>query len=91
MRPKAIIEQLDLLSPIYKKTAAYGHFGREEFPWEKTNRAAKLADDLGKPSAVVATNGKKSAAAKPKSAAADADESSKPSKARSKKSTDVSA
>jgi S-adenosylmethionine synthetase len=46
MRPKAIIEQLDLLKPIYRKTAAYGHFGREEFTWEKTDRAAKMADDL---------------------------------------------
>jgi S-adenosylmethionine synthetase len=46
MRPKALIEQLDLLKPIYKKTAAYGHFGRDEFTWEKTDRAAKMADDL---------------------------------------------
>ncbi len=46
MRPKAIIEQLDLLKPIYKKTAAYGHFGRDEFTWEKTDRAAQMADDL---------------------------------------------
>jgi len=46
MRPKAIIEQLDLLKPIYKQTAAYGHFGRPEFAWEKTDRAEKLADDL---------------------------------------------
>ena len=52
MRPKAIIEQLDLLKPIYKATAAYGHFGRPEFSWEKTDRAAKMADDLGKLSAV---------------------------------------
>ena len=37
MRPKALIEQLDLLKPIYKKTAAYGHFGRDEFSWEKTD------------------------------------------------------
>ncbi|HTB71199.1 MAG TPA: methionine adenosyltransferase, partial [Solirubrobacteraceae bacterium] len=36
MRPKAIIDQLDLLKPVYKKTAAYGHFGRDEFTWEKT-------------------------------------------------------
>jgi S-adenosylmethionine synthetase len=58
MRPKAIIDQLDLLKPIYRKTAAYGHFGRDEFTWEKTDRAAKMADDLGKPSAVAAaTNG----------------------------------
>ncbi|MDI1448088.1 methionine adenosyltransferase [Polyangium sp. 6x1] len=56
MRPKAIIEQLDLLKPIYRKTAAYGHFGRDDFSWEKTDRAAKMADDLLRPS-VSATNG----------------------------------
>ena len=41
MRPRAIIEELDLLRPIYKKTAAYGHFGRElpEFTWERTDKA----------------------------------------------------
>jgi S-adenosylmethionine synthetase len=50
MRPKAIIEQLDLLKPIYRRTAAYGHFGRDEFTWEKTDRAAKMADDLLRPS-----------------------------------------
>ncbi len=47
MRPKAIIEQLDLLRPIYRHTAAYGHFGRAEFPWEATDRAAEIADALG--------------------------------------------
>ncbi|MBU1643690.1 MAG: methionine adenosyltransferase [Nanoarchaeota archaeon] len=43
-RPKAIIEQLDLKRPIYKKTAAYGHFGRTEpnFTWEKTDKAEML-------------------------------------------------
>jgi S-adenosylmethionine synthetase len=46
MRPKALIEQLGLLTPMYEPTAAYGHFGRAEFPWEKTDRAAKMADDL---------------------------------------------
>ncbi len=46
MRPRALIEALGLLAPIYKATAAYGHFGRSEFPWEKTDRAAKIADDL---------------------------------------------
>jgi S-adenosylmethionine synthetase len=46
MRPKALIEELGLMAPLYRKTAAYGHFGRSEFPWEKTNRAAKIADDL---------------------------------------------
>jgi S-adenosylmethionine synthetase len=49
MRPKALIEELDLLRPGYRRTAAYGHFGRSEFTWEKTNRAAKLADDLLRP------------------------------------------
>jgi S-adenosylmethionine synthetase len=40
LRPRAIIEELDLLRPIYKKTAAYGHFGRElpEFTWERTDK-----------------------------------------------------
>jgi len=48
MRPAAIIEQLDLLRPIYKQTAAYGHFGRtgKAFTWEKTDRAAELAAAL---------------------------------------------
>jgi S-adenosylmethionine synthetase len=49
MRPRAIIEQLDLLRPIYRKTAAYGHFGRElpEFTWEKTDKAAILKQKAG--------------------------------------------
>jgi len=47
MRPKAIIEQLDLLRPIYRNTAAYGHFGRKEFPWESTARAEELRNALG--------------------------------------------
>ncbi|XP_003386150.1 PREDICTED: S-adenosylmethionine synthase-like [Amphimedon queenslandica] len=38
LRPGAIIKELDLLSPIYQQTAAYGHFGREEFPWEKPKK-----------------------------------------------------
>ena len=44
MRPKAIIDQLNLLRPIYKKTACFGHFGREEpeFTWEKTDKADYL-------------------------------------------------
>ncbi len=46
LRPAALISDLDLLRPIYGKTAAYGHFGRElpEFTWEKADRASKLAD-----------------------------------------------
>jgi len=49
MRPAAIIEQLDLKRPIYRKTAAYGHFGRElpEFTWEKTDKAAILKAKAG--------------------------------------------
>jgi S-adenosylmethionine synthetase len=48
MRPRAIIKTLDLLRPIYKKTAAYGHFGRREpgFTWEKTDKAKELKNLL---------------------------------------------
>ena len=44
LRPAAIIRDLDLLRPIYAKTASYGHFGRElpEFTWEKSDRSAAL-------------------------------------------------
>ncbi len=42
MRPAAIIEQLDLLKPIYLKTAAYGHFGRDDFSWEQVNRVKDI-------------------------------------------------
>ena len=44
LRPAAIIEYLDLKRPIYRKTSAYGHFGRNlpEFSWEKTNKADEL-------------------------------------------------
>lgn len=47
LRPKAIIQHLNLLRPIYQATAAYGHFGREheDFTWEKTDKAAILRDD----------------------------------------------
>nr|MBK7069062.1 methionine adenosyltransferase [Deltaproteobacteria bacterium] len=49
MRPKAIIEQLKLLRPIYRPTAAYGHFGRTEetFTWERTDRADELRKAFG--------------------------------------------
>jgi S-adenosylmethionine synthetase len=49
MRPRAIIETLDLLRPIYLKTASYGHFGRElpEFTWERTDRVASLQKRAG--------------------------------------------
>ena len=42
LRPLGMIEDLDLLRPIYRETAAYGHFGREQFPWEATNRVDAL-------------------------------------------------
>jgi S-adenosylmethionine synthetase len=42
-RPAKLIAELDLLKPIYKRTAAYGHFGREGFSWERTNKAEALA------------------------------------------------
>ena len=49
LRPKGIVQMLDLLRPIYAKTAAYGHFGREEpeFTWERTDRAAALKAAAG--------------------------------------------
>jgi len=49
LRPKAIIQQLDLLRPIYHQTAAYGHFGRElpDFTWEKTDKAEELKAAAG--------------------------------------------
>ena len=49
LTPRGIIESLDLLRPIYKKTAAYGHFGRPEpeFTWEKTDKAATLRKEAG--------------------------------------------
>ena len=49
LSPAGIIESLDLLKPIYRKTAAYGHFGREEdgFTWEETNRAEEIKNYLG--------------------------------------------
>ena len=49
LRPKGLIEMLDLLRPIYRKTAAYGHFGREEpeFTWEKTDKADALKSAAG--------------------------------------------
>lgn len=49
LKPKGLIQMLDLLRPIYSNTAAYGHFGREEpdFTWEKTDKAAALKDAAG--------------------------------------------
>lgn len=49
LRPRGIIEMLDLLRPIYRQTASYGHFGRElpDFTWEKTDKAALLRTEAG--------------------------------------------
>ncbi|CAH1543652.1 methionine adenosyltransferase [Vibrio rotiferianus] len=47
LRPYGLQEMLNLLQPIYQKTAAYGHFGREEFPWEATDKAELLRDFAG--------------------------------------------
>ena len=49
LRPRAIIQHLDLLRPIYRKTAAYGHFGREDadFTWEKTDKVEALKSAIG--------------------------------------------
>ncbi len=54
LTPKGIIESLDLRRPIYKKTAAYGHFGRseKEFTWEATDKAATLREQAGIPATV---------------------------------------
>jgi S-adenosylmethionine synthetase len=49
LTPRGIMEELDLRRPIYKKTAAFGHFGRTEpeFTWERTDRAAALKSGAG--------------------------------------------
>ena len=55
LRPRAIIEKLDLLRPIYQQTAAYGHFGRDDLdvPWERTDKAEALRQAAGLPDATV--------------------------------------
>ncbi|HTM44979.1 MAG TPA: methionine adenosyltransferase [Polyangiaceae bacterium] len=70
MRPRSIIQQLNLLRPVYSPTAAYGHFGRKEFAWEKTDRAKEIA------AAMSGRGGSAKKAAAPKA---------KPSKSSSKK------
>ena len=47
LRPYGLIQMLDLLHPIYQETAAYGHFGRPQFPWEKTDKAEQLREAAG--------------------------------------------
>ncbi len=48
LKPKQMIETLGLKRPIYRQTASYGHFGREEFPWEKTDKAELLREEAKK-------------------------------------------
>ncbi|MSQ51961.1 MAG: methionine adenosyltransferase [Betaproteobacteria bacterium] len=57
LRPKGIIQMLNLLRPIYEKTASYGHFGRDEpeFTWENTDKAATLAEEAGVKKAAAVT------------------------------------
>ena len=49
LKPKGLIDMLDLLKPIYRQTAAYGHFGRKgaNFTWERTDKADALKSDAG--------------------------------------------
>jgi S-adenosylmethionine synthetase len=73
MRPRALIEELDLLRPVYQPTSSYGHFGRSEFTWENTSRSKKLAADLLGSSAKVngaKANGVEAPAPAPKKAKA---------------------
>ncbi len=58
LRPKAIIEALDLLKPIYRHTAYHGHFGRKEFSWEKTDKVEALLAAVKKASGAAAKSGK---------------------------------
>lgn len=48
LTPKGLISALDLRKPVFRRTAAYGHFGRKEFTWEDTNKASELKDLAGK-------------------------------------------
>jgi len=63
-RPGMLTQELDLRRPIYRKTAAYGHFGREEpeFTWEKTPKVAELKDAVGATNGATKANGKAKAA-----------------------------
>jgi S-adenosylmethionine synthetase len=84
-RPKALIEELDLLRPIYRSTAAYGHFGRAEFPWEQTNRAEAMAQALlGKSALHVSRAPGSKAKASSKKAATKAEPSAKAAKGSKK-------
>ena len=47
LRPRGIIERLDLLKPVYKRTARYGHFGRPDFTWERLDMVSAIQQKLG--------------------------------------------
>jgi S-adenosylmethionine synthetase len=47
LTPAGIIKNLDLRRPLFQKTASYGHFGRNEFPWEKTDKIEELKKAIG--------------------------------------------
>ncbi len=64
LRPKAIIEALDLLKPIYRQTATHGHFGRKEFSWEKTDKVAALLAAVKKAGAAPAADKPRAKSAK---------------------------
>ena len=57
LSPLGIIKELNLRRPIYRRAACYGHFGRPDFPWEGTGRAAELAAELGAPAPVAVPAG----------------------------------
>ena len=57
LTPKGIIDQFKLRRPIYRATASFGHFGRAEFPWEATDRAASLRDAVNSKALKVKSNG----------------------------------
>jgi S-adenosylmethionine synthetase len=48
LKPQEIIKYLDLRKPVFAKTASYGHFGRNEFKWEKLNKVAELKKEISK-------------------------------------------
>jgi S-adenosylmethionine synthetase len=62
LKPAGLIQMMDLLRPVYRSTASYGHFGRPEFSWEKTDRAEILRDEAGLKGAAPAAGRKRAVA-----------------------------
>ncbi|HMA91474.1 MAG TPA: methionine adenosyltransferase [Polyangiaceae bacterium] len=93
-RPKALIDELNLLRPIYRATASYGHFGRADFPWEQTERADEIAQALlGKPArfATKPSKASKAKSAAPKGGKANAKDEPAPKATNVKKQAKASA